>query len=612
MIQTIQELVREAEDNYISGTTKIGKYVEYSMYEDIEKIEAYLNSKHVSGRTDALGREKPFFNIVTAATNIWYRATDIDRRNIRIKATKSSDVFGTFLATLHLQEWMRRERFGMFLNKWGRVLVEYGSAVSKFVEKGGELYPEVIPWNRLIVDPIDFDNNPKIERLWLTPAQLRARKAYNQEMVEDLIDTVKARETLDGQNIDNRSNYIEIYEVHGLLPLSMITGKEKDNKEYVQQMHVISYIGKKEGGFDDFTLYSGRESKDPYMISHLIPEDGQTLGNGAIKHLFEAQWMVNHTAKAIKDQLDLASKLIFQTADPAYTSRNALTEIETGDILVYQQNSPLTQINNGSHDISPLQNFGTQWQNLAKEITSTPDAISGATMPSGTAYRQTAILNQEAHSLFEIMIENKALHLEDMLRVYIIPFLKTKMNSTKEITATLEAQNIEYLDSIFIPAEAIKRYNEKIKKAILAGEDIEGITVENEQTQVKKELVVSGNQRFLKPSDLEDITWNDVFKDLEWDVDVEISNETTDKEATMTTLTTVLQTIVSNPQVMQTPEGKLIFNKILEETGKISPMELSGLSQTQNAPQATGMEKVGGNLTELNNIQNGQGTTGKV
>ena len=199
-----------------------------------------------------------------------------------------------------------------------------------------------------------------------------------------------------------------------------------------------------------------------------------------------------------------------------------------------------------------------------------------------------------------------------MLREYIIPFLKTKMNSTKEITATLEAQNIEYLDSIFIPAEAIKRYNEKIKKAILAGEDIEGITIENEQTQIKKELVVSGNQRFLKPSDLEDITWKDIFKDLEWDVDVEISNETTDKEATMTTLTTVLQTIVSNPQVMQTPEGKLIFNKILEETGKISPMELSGLSQTQNAPQATGMEKVGGNLAELSNIQNGQGTTGKV
>jgi len=602
-MQTIQELVRQAETNYITGTTKIGKYVDYSMYEDIEKIEAYLNSKHISGDADALGREKPFFNIVTAATNIWYRATDIDRKNIRIKATKSTDVFGAFIATIHLQEWMRKDRFGMFLNKWGRTLVEYGSAVAKFVEKDGELYAEVIPWNRLIVDPIDFKSNPKIEKLWLTPAQLRQR-GYDEKVVESLIESAESRETLGGEKIDNRSNYIEVYEVHGELPLYNLTGKEKDT-EYVQQMHVISFISNKDGKYSDFTLYKGKEKKDPYILSHLIPEDGQTLGIGAVKHLFEAQWMVNHTAKAIKDQLDLASKLIFQTQDPAFTSRNALMEIETGDILVTAQNSPLTQINNGSHDISSLQSFSGQWQNLAKEITATPDAISGNTMPSGTAYRQVAILNQEAHSLFEIMVENKAMYLEDMMREYIIPFIKTKMDTTAEITATLDSQGIEKIDSMFIPVEAVKRYNESIKKQILSGQVAEPIDIENEKIKIKQELSQTGNQRFLKPDELGEISWKEIFKDLEWDVDVEISSETTDKEAVMTTLTTVLQTIIGNPQILQLPEGKLLFNKILEETGKVSPMELAGLqSQAQQAPQATGMEKVGGNLQELANVQN--------
>jgi hypothetical protein len=154
----VAELVRKLEQDYITGTTTISKYVDFSQYENIEKIDAYLNSKHVSGSEDSLGREKPFFNIVTAAVNIWYRATDIDRKNIRIKANQLSQHLPAFIATLHLQEWMRREGFGAFLNEWGRSLARYGSSVLKFVEKGGTLKATVMPWNRLITDTVDFES----------------------------------------------------------------------------------------------------------------------------------------------------------------------------------------------------------------------------------------------------------------------------------------------------------------------------------------------------------------------------------------------------------------------------------------------------------------------
>ena len=66
-----------------------------------------------------------------------------------------------------------------------------------------------------------------------------------------------------------------------------------------------------------------------------------------------------HSQKLIKDQLDLASKLIFQTSDGNFAGRNALTAIESGDILIHAINEPITQANNASHDITSLQNFGT-------------------------------------------------------------------------------------------------------------------------------------------------------------------------------------------------------------------------------------------------------------
>ena len=42
----------------------------------------------------------------------------------------------------------------------------------------------------------------------------------------------------------------------------------------------------------------------------------------------------------------------------------------------------------------------------------------------------------------------------------------------------------------------------------------------------------------------------------------------------MTTLTTVLQTIATNPMVLQNPTAKIIFNKILETAGSFSPVQI--------------------------------------
>jgi hypothetical protein len=92
---------------------------------------------------------------------------------------------------------------------------------------------------------------------------------------------------------------------------------------------------------------------------------------------------------------------------------------------------------------------------------------------------------------------------------------------------------------------------------------------------VRADLGVLGNQRFFKPSDISTKTWKDVLKDYEWEAEVEITDETIDKEPVLTTLSSVLQTIATNPMVLQDPNAKMLFNQILSETGRISPLQLS-------------------------------------
>jgi hypothetical protein len=594
--QEIGELVRELETSYISGNgTLMSKYVVSDLYSDINRIYAYLNSKHISGETDSQGRDKPFFNIVLAARNIYYRATDIDRKDIEVKPTKGEHMVPAFLATVHLQRWMRQENFGAFLNDWGMELAAFNSAVVKFVENQGQLHAMVVPWSRLIVDQINFKSNPKIEILELTEAELYRRvetHGYDSEMVERLCDALHARELADHQKQDQKNNDIKLFEVHGDLPLSYLTGKDRDEDKYAQQMHVISFVESKEKGrFDDFTLVSGREERDPYMLTSLLPAtDGSVSLDGSVKNLFEAQWMMNHNVKSIKDQLDVASKLVFQTADKNYVGRNVLSAIQQGDILIHEQNMPLTQINNGSHDIESQEGFMNMWKSLSSEINGVSESMMGNVAPSGTAWRQVEALLQESRSLFELMTENKALAIEDMLRTFVIPHLKKQMDTTEEIAATLDTHNITKLDAMYVPNEAKRRFNkaavEGVIKALETGDDsaipspYQGQEAEGE---VRQELAPLGNQRFFKPSEVSTVEWKTVLKDLEWDLEVNISGEAADKQTVLTTLSTALQAVV-NPLYGNNPQAQLIVGKIMSQTGVISPLEISALPAPQPVP----------------------------
>jgi len=570
-------LIRKMESDYRTGNTTISKYVSFSLLENLEKIDAYTNSKHTSGDKDSLGRDKPFFNIVTSAINIWYRATDIDRKNIRIKSTKLKDTTRSFIATMKLQQWMRDTSFGAFLNKWGRSLAKNGSSVLKFVEKDGKLHPMVMDWMNIIVDAVNFDDNPVIEIIELTPAQLKRRSGYDQGKVKSLLSAVQVRETRDGQKKDTKANYIKVYEIHGELPLSYMTDKEEDEDTFVQQMHVVSFVAKDDKGkeFDEFTLAKGKEAKSLYMITHLIEEENRTQAIGAVEHLFEAQWMENHTMKGIKDHLDIASKLIFQTADDTFVGQNALQAIENGDILIHAPNEPLTQINNGSHDITQMQNFGQMWKQLGNEITGISEAMLGTTPKSGTAWRQTEAILSESHDLFELMTENKGLHIEEMMRKFVLPHLKKKLKNRDEIIGVLEDHDIKQIDGKLIKLETEKKVKREIIDSLKQGELPVQLDVQATEESVKSELSEMGNVRSFIPSEIEDLEWDKYFEGIVWESEVDVTGEESATQSHMTTLTTVLQTIATNPAVLTDPNAKMLFNKILSMTGAVSPIEMS-------------------------------------
>jgi len=591
-IKSICGLVQDLENKYTSTQTKISEHVEFSQFDNVNRIEAYMSSKHISGDTDALGREKPFYNIVISAVNIWYRATKRKFRDIKIRADKEANVLASTMATIIYRDWANKNNFDKFLSQWGMTLATYGSAVSKWINRGDELDFSVVKWGNMICDTVDFENNLQVEKFYLTPDQLVNHKGYDKKVVKQLLNALTIRKNLRKENIDTKTGFIELYEVHGILPLSHITGKESDKDEYVQQMHVVSMLGSQaDSSYEEFTLVKGREDTSPYRLTNLLPDTtGQrAMGKGAVELLFDSQWMTNHVQKLIKDSSDLFSKTIFQTEDEGFLGRNATNSIETGDILYHAQGKPITQVNNTSPNFTSLQSIGNQWQQLSLQLSATPEAMRGESPSSGTAYRTQQLAVNEAHSLFEEMGWNKDIALKEILRDFVIPFIKTKMDTTEEISAILDENDIKKIDAKFVKNSVNRKVNEKIIDMVLnegkmVTQEEQAQMAQEAQGEMQNKLSELGNQRFFKPSDIDTKTWKDSIENFEWQVEIDTPSDQKDINLAMETLTTVLQTL-ANPATapfIQTETGKFLLNKILTLTGTISPLELSDIQAAQD------------------------------
>ncbi len=418
-------------------------------------------------------------------------------------------------------------------------------------------------------------------------------------VVESILNAPMIRMIITQELQDVKPYYHKIYEVHGEFPISFLTGDTNDEQEYCQQMHIVAYTRTTDNSgnvrFHDYTLFQGREEKDPYRCDSLLKEDGRTLSIGSVEHLFDAQWMVNHEAKAIKDQLDLASKLIFQTSDPTLVGQNVLTAIETGQIILHKINEPLTAVPNGSTDTNALIEYMNQWKALGAEVNSITDAMAGVSPKSGTSWRLQSLEVAQSQQLFDLMRVNKALALEDMMRDHILPYLQTQLSNSKQIVAVLEANDIKKIDAMYIPNEAIKRYNKKVISHVLStGTRPMDINLQNEMQQVQAEQNGQGATRYFQPSEISDKTWKEIFKDFDWmEVDIAIdpdgSSEAADTAAVLTTLNSMLQ-LIMNPGYAQNPQAQMVVQQILRTTGKFSPLQLASTPPPPPQPQAQPQE----------------------
>ena len=556
---------------------------EWSMAQHIKLTLLYKSSKYERGNQD----DKPFMNIMRPILNLQHRSEGFDVKDIVLYVNSAKDYYKSFLIKKYHNKWARDNSIDTFIDDMVESYVDFGGALVKNVH---DVKPEVVPLQRLaFCDQTDILSGPICEKHPYAPDQLKemAKHGWGDEKkgatitIDDLIllaETAKKNKQ-SGQQTKTPGKYIEIYELHGMFPEWWLGDEyDQDENKYTRQLHIVAFYQPTEGDKKGVHLYKGKEGASIYDFIARDKIYGRALGIGGGEELFEPQVWTNYNAIRIKDMLDAASKIIFQTTDTAFAKRNKMKDLDNLEVLTTADGKRIDQVNTTPVNIRLFENSIMDWEANARTTAAATESIMGEQPASGTPFKLQELITAESHSLHEYRKGKLATFLGEIYRKQIIPHIVKKINQGQEFIAELDLDELQGVADSIVVNEA----NKLIKEKILGGETIEAEEVETHKQRVRDSFMKKGSKHFIK-------ILEDELRDAPIDVFVSIVGKQKNLSAITDKLVNVWRSIIANPTILQNPATAKLFNQIIEASG-LTPIDFSGFTtpqpMAQQQPQA--------------------------
>ncbi len=452
-MSALKQIEQEVKD-YLSASVPISEGYTFSQYALIKRIVLYENRHYPKGKVDKQGNYKYWFDIITPRIDAEVKNIDFDTSNIEVYSPRKIDELPAIITNLKVKEWLRENGQAEEINSAIEEGAGWGNIVWKKVNKG---YERVDLKNFFVINQTAecLDETAVIERHQLTQSELRAKDGV-WENVDKVIKSCSIdsySSTVRGTDTPTTTPYYEIYERNGEVSekdLFEAQGKGEnigDENKYILAKIVVA--AKKGTGSDveaKYVLFADTISKMPYKEYHRGRYKGRWFREGLIELLMDVQTRANEVGNQMARGLEWASKTIFVTEDKLIV-QNILTDLKNGDIL---KAKGLTQVETRMNGFDQLSNEWNRIIQLANDIANSREVVTGESMPAGTPFRLSALLNQNANKLFDFIREKLAIPFSEIFEEWIIPQIVKDIKAQEILRITGDSDMLGRLQTMII------------------------------------------------------------------------------------------------------------------------------------------------------------------
>ena len=523
----------------------------WSMKDHLRQSFLYLNSQFSTENENRLLR--PFKNIVLPILNISFRTEGFDVKDIELYVDNPDEYYKSLLIRKYHQRWALENSIDTFIDEMVESYCTYGGVL---VRKTNKAKPEVIDLKSLAFcnqhNLVDYPFAIKHEMSFAELRREAKGRGWGGEGadvdIESLIDLVKKED----------KNTVEIYEVHGSLPIEWLNDEEivGESEKDVNQLQIVAFYKKEDKSKQGVCLFKKQMPELPFKFLKRDEIKNRALGRGGVEELFDSQIWTNWNEVKITEMLDAAAKTLFFSDDLSFKSRNNLNSVNNNEVLSVQEGKKIGQLDTYPRNLAVFNDSLDRFWQHAQILGSAPDPVMGETPTSGTPFKLYEAQQIEGKGMHKYRQGKLAVFMDEIYRDWILPHFGKEIVKKQVFMQELSADEVQEV----VEKVVIKKANDFKKRMILGLQEIDEQMVDMYKQKMREDWMKGGNKRFFE-------ILKDEMRDISFSVMTNIAGKQKNLALITDKLTNVLRQVISTPQILQDPEMVKLFNQIMESSG---------------------------------------------
>jgi hypothetical protein len=475
---SVAKQIEQEITDYLSASVPISEGYNFSQYNLVKRIVLYENRVYPKGKVDKQGNYKFWFDITTPRIDSEVKNIDFDTSNIEVYSPRKIDELPSIITNLKVDEWLRENGQAEEINS----AIEEGSGWGNILwKKTKDGYERSDLKNTYIINQTarTVDETPIIERHQLTQSELRAKTGVWKN-IDEVIENCPLNShspTVQSSSTTTTTPYYEIYERNGEVSekdLREAQGEQGgDENKYVLAKVIVAAKKGTAGDIEaKYVLFADdlgkKKMSDLYKEYHRGRYKGRWFREGLIELLMDVQTRANEVGNQMARGLEWASKTIFRSGD-VKIAQNIITDMNNGDIV---RSADLQQVETRMNGFDQLANEWNRIIQLANDIANSREVVTGESLPAGTPFRLSALLNQNANKLFDFIREKLAIPFGEIFEEWIVPQVIKDIKASEILRITGDSDMLERLYMMIVDSWyarnliAIGPHNKQIADAI--------------------------------------------------------------------------------------------------------------------------------------------------